>query len=79
MCSPKFWAGYATARNHFHTYGLHLSCSQPCSSVPSLSHSTSLLDVQSSTDKISSQRKTARHCSIPMKISIVILILRSKH
>ena len=49
---PKnIWAGYATACNHFHTDGLHLSRVQPCSSVSSLSHGTFLFDVQSSTDK----------------------------
>jgi len=48
---PKFWAGYYTACNHFHTDGLHLSRAQPCSSVSILSHSTFLIDIQSSTDK----------------------------
>ena len=47
---PKiFWAGNATACNHFHTDGLHLSRVQPCSSVSSLSHGTFLFDVKSST------------------------------
>ena len=44
-------SGDRSACNHFHADGLHLSRAQPCSSVSSLSHSTFLLDVQSSTDK----------------------------
>jgi len=37
--------------NHFHADGLHLPRAQPCSSIPSLSHSSFLLDAQSSPDK----------------------------
>jgi len=61
----------ATACNHFHTACIS---AQSFSSVSILSHSTFLLDVQSSTDK--KLATTARHCRAPIKSSIVIL--RSK-
>jgi len=37
--------------NHFQKDGLDISRAEPCSSISSLSHSTFLLDVQSSTDE----------------------------
>jgi len=59
--SQKFGASNATACNHFHTDSLHLSRAQPCSSVSNLWQSTSLFDVQSSTDK---KLATTQDCQI---------------
>jgi len=64
MPPKNFGLGYVAACNHFHGDGLHLSRAQPCSSVPSLSHSTFLIDVQSSTDKrlaTTQDRETVAH------------------
>jgi len=80
ICNPQtFWAGYATACNHFYTDGLHLSRARHVL-LQYHAFQTALFYLMFNLPmtKSSQQRKTARHCRTPMKSSIVILVLRSK-
>ena len=71
----KCWAGYATACNHFHSDGLHLSRSAIFLSIkPFTQHFLTWCSVF----LWQKARKTARHSRTPMNSSIVILMLRSK-